>query len=60
MQFDPFNRSDRYKFEISKIQDGGGCHLEKSKNRHISAAVQPILTIFGKMMHFERLDRPDR
>jgi len=20
-----------------KIQDGGGCHLEKSKNRHISA-----------------------
>ena len=30
------------------------------KNRHISAAVQPILTKFGKMMHFEPLDRPDR
>ena len=29
------------------------------KNRHISAAVRPILTKFGKMMHFERLDRPD-
>ena len=26
---------------------------EKSKNRHISAAVQPILTKFGKMMHFD-------
>jgi len=30
------------------------------KNRHISAAVQPILTQFGTMMHFEPLDRPDR
>jgi len=30
------------------------------KNRHISAAVQLILTKFGKMMYFERLDRPDR
>jgi len=29
------------------------------KNRHISAAVQPILTQFGKMMHFEPLNRPD-
>jgi len=26
------------KIEISKIQDGGSRHLEKSKNRHISAA----------------------
>ena len=42
MQFDPFNRSDRYKFEILKIQDGGGRHLEKSKNSRISAAVWPI------------------
>jgi len=25
-------------FEILKIQDGGGRHLGKSKNRHISAA----------------------
>ena len=46
--------------EISKILDGGGRHLEKSKNRHISAAVRPILTKFGKMMYFERLDCPDR
>ena len=60
MQFDFFNRFDRYKFEISKIQDGGGRHIEKSKNRHISAAFQPILTKFGKMMHFEPLDRTDR
>jgi len=30
------------------------------KNRHISAAVQPTLTQFGMMMHFEPLDRPDR
>jgi len=34
--------------------------LEKSKNCYISAAVQPILTKYGKMMHFENLDRPDR
>ena len=30
------------------------------KNRYISAAVQPISTKFGKMMHFEPLDHPDR
>ena len=46
-------------FEISKIQDGGGRHLEKLKTRHISATVQPTLTQFGTMMHFEPLDRPD-
>jgi len=34
--------------------------LEKLKNRHISAAVQPILTQFGMMMNFEPLDRRDR
>jgi len=43
-----------------KIQDGGGRHLEKSKNRHISAAVRPILTKFGMTMHFEHLLRSDR
>ena len=31
-----------------QIQDGGGRHLEKLKNRHISAAVQPIFTKFGQ------------
>ena len=34
------------KFEILKIQDGGGRHLENSKNSHISFAVWPILTKF--------------
>ena len=29
------------------------------KNRHISAAFQPILTKFGMVRHFEHLDRPD-
>ena len=52
MQFDPFNRSDHWKFEILKIQDGGGRHLEKSKNRHISAAVWPILTKSGTVTQF--------
>ena len=31
MQFEPLERPDRKKFEISKIHDGGGRHLEKSK-----------------------------
>ena len=35
-------------------------HLENSKNSHISAAVQPILTKSGMQMQFEPLDRPDR
>jgi len=39
MHFDVLERSDRYKFEILKIQDGGRRHLEKSKNRHIAAAI---------------------
>jgi len=34
--------------------------LEKSKNRHISTVVQPILTKFGMLKHFDPLDRPDR
>jgi len=60
VQFNPFERPDRYNFLISKNQDGGGRHLEKLKNRHISAAIQPIMTQFGTMMHFKPLDRPDR
>ena len=62
-QFDPLHRSDYYKFEISKIQDGGGRHLKKSKNYHISAAVRAILTTFGTLMQFgslQALDRSDR
>jgi len=38
-QFDHVDRFDRYKFEILKIQDGGGCHPKKSENRDISAIV---------------------
>jgi len=36
-QFGQSERSDRQNFKNLKIQDGGGRHLEKSKNRHISA-----------------------
>jgi len=43
-----------------KIQDGGSCHLEKSKNGHISAAIPPISTKFGTVTQFEGLDRADR
>jgi len=60
MQFQLLDRSDRYKFEIFKIQDGGGRHLEKSKNHHISAAVQVISTKFGMVTQFDPLDRSDR
>jgi len=31
MQFDPLDCSDRYKFQISKIQDGGDRHIKKYK-----------------------------
>jgi len=36
---------------IFAIQDGGGRHLEKSRNRNISETDWPILMKFGKMMH---------
>jgi len=60
LQFDLLDRFDRYKFEIFKIQDGGGRHLEKSKNHFISAAVHAISTKFGIVMLFGPLDRSDR
>jgi len=31
-------------------------HLEKSKNRHISATVTPISTKFGMATHFDPLE----
>ena len=34
--------------------------LKKSNNRHISLTVQPVLTEFGMVKHFEPLNRPDR
>ena len=48
------------KLEIFKIQDGGGRHIEKSKNRNIWAVVRAILTQFGIVMQFEPLDCSDR
>ena len=60
MQFHIHDRSDRYKFEILKIQDGDCRHLEKSQNRHISAAVGAISTKFGMVMQFDPPDRFER
>jgi len=37
---------------ILKIQDAGGCHLEKYKNHYISATVQAIFMKFGPMTHY--------
>jgi len=37
--------------EILKIQDGGGRHIEKLKNCHISATVPWIATKFGTGTH---------
>ena len=37
-----------------------GRHLEKSKNRHISAAVQAISIKFGTQTQFDPLERPNR
>ena len=39
--------------------DGGGRHLEKSKNRHISATVGPVATKFGTLTQFDPLDDSD-
>jgi len=54
-QFDTLDAPDSYKFEISKIQDGGGRHLEKSKNLNTSASVRAILAKFGTVMQFHLL-----
>jgi len=58
-QFSPLERSNRYNFKNLKIQDGGSRHLEKSKNRQILATVRPILTKFGMVTHFDRLEAVD-
>jgi len=47
-------------FEISKIQDGGDRHIEKSKNRHISTALRVISKIFGVMTQIDPPDCSDR
>ena len=43
------------KFQILKIQDGGGRNLGKSKNGQISGTVRPIAAKFGTMMYFDPL-----
>ena len=43
-----------------KIQDGGGRHFRKSKNRDVSTAVRAISTKFGTMTYFRSLDGSDR
>jgi len=43
-----------------KIQDGGGRHIEKSTNRHISVAVRRISSKFGKATQFGPLEQSDR
>ena len=60
MHFEPFDCSDRSKFKILQIQDGGGRHLENRKNSHISAAVRTISTKFGMMMQFNPIERLNR
>ena len=45
--------------QISKIQDGGGRHLQKPRNRHISATDGPIWTKFGTLMQNESAKRAD-
>jgi len=66
------NQIDKY-HRITEMPFVGGLHtrvtyprwrtaaiLENRKNLHISGGVRPILTIFGRMMQFEPLDRSDR
>jgi len=38
MQFGSPEHSNRQNFKNFKIQDGGGRHIERSRNRHMSAA----------------------
>jgi len=47
MHIGPLNRSINEKFQLLKIHDGGRRHLEKLKNGHVSATVQPIGTKIG-------------
>ena len=47
------------KIRSFKIQHGGGRHLKKSKNRHISATARAISTKFGTVTQFYILDRSD-
>jgi len=35
MRLDPLDPNNQENFAVSKIQDGGGGHIENSKNRNI-------------------------
>jgi len=48
------------KFRIFEIQDGGGCHHQKSQNRVISATVRPIFTKVGTLVENGSSNRSDR
>jgi len=48
MHFDPLERPDRSNCEISKIQDGGGRHFEKSKNVVVMDIVNSLLKTGNK------------
>ena len=39
-------------FPVRKIQDGGGRHLGKIENGHISATGRPIHSMFGSRVGF--------
>ena len=52
MQFDTLNRSDRKKLKFQKSKMAAAAIL---KNRHISAAVQPIFTKFGVLVQSDPL-----
>jgi len=58
-QFDHLEPSDRLKFKILNIQDGGGRHLGKSKNCHFSAAFRSISTKFNRATQFGHLELSD-
>ena len=56
MHFGRLETSRTYNFHIFKIQNGGGRHLEKSKNGHISVTVWPVVANFGMVTHLGLLD----
>jgi len=52
----PSWRVRQLKLKKIKIQNGGDCHLAKSKNRHMSATVLPIAMKFSILTQFNPLE----
>jgi len=48
MHFDPLERPDHSNCKISKIQDGGGRHFEKSENVVVMNIVNSLLKTSNK------------